>query len=212
VKMRQSHSPGIPRIGDGLLRCHRKGLRQRSECLPTTRRAEGGSAEQGASLGFSQYVVADGQGLARRSNWRSGSPPCDAEKLRRVAGAPAYRPVRSRASDGEPDDGGRFGDAKMRIQDFLQKARCHGVPSRAGAADAALRYRGLTPRDPVVRVQDAEFEACRIGLLAGSVHARTFGVAERCWTKSLRLFATTLTRAKLSRSVSYAPMRPLQRI
>ena len=104
------------------------------------------------------------------------------------------------------------GDAKMRIQDFLQITRCHGVPSRAGAADAALRYRGLTPRDPVVRVQDAKFEACRIGLLAGSVHARTFGVAERCWTKSLRLFATTLTRAKLSRSVSYAPMRPLQRI
>jgi hypothetical protein len=33
--------------------------------LPTTRRAEGGSAERGASLGFSQYVVADGQGLAK---------------------------------------------------------------------------------------------------------------------------------------------------
>ena len=154
-----------------------------------------------------------GRALRRRSNWRSGSPPCDAEQLRRVAGAPAYRPVRSRASDGEPDEGGRYErDAKMRIQDFLQITRCHGVPSRAGAADAALRYRGLTPRDPVVRVQDAKFEACRIGLLAGSVHARTFGVAERCWTKSLRLFATTLTRAKLSRSVSYAPMRPLQRI
>jgi hypothetical protein len=48
------------------------------------------------------------------------------------------------------------GDAKMRIQDFLQITRCHGVPSRAGAADAALRYRGLTPRDPVVRVQDRQ--------------------------------------------------------
>ena len=49
-----------------------------------------------------------GRALRRRSNWRSGSPPCDAEQLRRVAGAPAYRPVRSRASDGEPDEGGRY--------------------------------------------------------------------------------------------------------
>jgi hypothetical protein len=37
-------------------------------------------------------------------------------------------------------------------------------------------------------VQDAKFEACRIGLLAGSVHARTFGVAERCLDKKSAAF------------------------
>ena len=198
---------------DFCLRCHRKGLRQRSECLPTTRRAEGGSAERGGRSASRNMWLRTGWALRRRSNWRSGSPPCDAEQLRRVAGAPAYRPVRSRASDGEPDEGGRYErrreDANSRFPANNAVPRCPIASwgCRCGPSISGINAQG--PRRPCAGRQVRSLSNWSTRWFSPRTHLRRRRALldkKSPAFRDLHSFAR-LIRAKLSRSVSYAPLQ-----
>jgi enoyl-CoA hydratase/carnithine racemase len=108
------------------------------------------SAEQGASLGFSQYVVADGQGLAKAIEL--------AERIATNTTLSNFAVTQALPgiTRSDPEAGllmeslmmavvASDGDSKMRVKDFLQKRAAEVSHPESGAASGAYREQNFDP-------------------------------------------------------------------